>query len=154
MLKCFLTVAIFIAVSDAAAVGNRHKRQSLAYVLPAGAEEVVGDIKTTFTCSGKPYGYYADTDNECEIFHICNPLVFPDGRTETFTFSFFCGNQTIFNQETLVCTYPEEAIPCQDAALFYIINDNFGKQVWHTTPQPISGYSDRHRQKREATNLD
>jgi len=120
------------------------KRQ--AYVLPAGAEEVVGDIKTTFSCADKIYGYYADVDNECKIFHVCLPVTFPDQRTETFTFSFFCGNQTVFDQESLVCAWPDEAIPCNDAPLFYLpINENFGKDVWHTTNRPVPGYSDRQK---------
>lgn len=145
--KILLAVALCWAVAEASAL--RQKRQQ-AYVLPAGADEIVGDIKTTFTCEGKLYGYYADVDNDCQIFHVCLPLEFPDGRSETYTFSFFCGNQTIFNQETLVCTYPAEAIPCADAPLFYLINENFGKDVWHTTPRPVPGYSgveDRRRQK-------
>lgn len=24
----------------------------------------------TFSCEGKAYGYYADVDNECQLFHI------------------------------------------------------------------------------------
>lgn len=141
MYKYLIAAAALLVVIDAAAVV--HKRQ--AYALPAGADAVLGDIKTTFSCGDKLYGYYADVDNFCRIFHVCLPLTFPDGRSETFTFSFFCGNQTVFNQETLVCTHPDEAIPCQDAPLFYLINENFGKQVWHTTPRPVPGYSDRQR---------
>lgn len=34
-----------------------------------------------------------------------------------------CGNQTLFNQLTLTCAMPEDAIPCPEAPSFYNIND-------------------------------
>src|SRR5277367_4260555 len=45
--------------------------------------------------------------------------------------------KTFFFQEKLVCVYPEDSIPCQDAHYYYMINENFGKQVWHTTPRSL-----------------
>lgn len=50
-----------------------------AYDLPDGAELIVGPIKTTFKCPEK-YGYWADVDNDCKIFHICHPVDYPDGE--------------------------------------------------------------------------
>ncbi|GIY01995.1 chitin-binding type-2 domain-containing protein [Caerostris darwini] len=41
-------------------------------------------------------------------------------------YSFFCGNQTVFNQLTLTCAFPEDAVPCQNARDFYYVNDNIG----------------------------
>ena len=47
-----------------------------AYQLPADAETILSSvpISESFSCEGQPYGYYADTDNNCEIFHICLPV--------------------------------------------------------------------------------
>jgi len=96
-----------------------------AYDLPDGAELIVGQIKTTFKCP-EQYGYFADVDNECKIFHICHPVDFPDGRHELFQYSFFCGNQTVFNQLSFTCAWPEEAVNCQNAPEFFYLNDRLG----------------------------
>lgn len=48
------------------------------------------------------YGYYADQDNDCQIFHVCLPLqqLYPDNFTQpiTFQFSFICPEYTRFSQ--------------------------------------------------------
>jgi hypothetical protein len=51
-----------------------------------------------FSCEGKRYGYYADVANDCQIFHICYPVQYPDGQEEMFKWSFICPNQTVFDQ--------------------------------------------------------
>ena len=51
-----------------------------------------------YKISGRPYGYYADVANECQIFHICYPVVYADGEEEMFKWSFICPNGTIFDQ--------------------------------------------------------
>lgn len=38
--------------------------------------------------------------------------------------SFACGNQTVFNQLTFTCSFPEEAIPCDKAPDFFYLNSN------------------------------
>lgn len=45
-----------------------------AYQLPYGVELLQRQIVNTFSCAGRPYGYYADVDNDCEIFHVCMPV--------------------------------------------------------------------------------
>ena len=46
---------------------------------------------------------------------------------EMAQFSFVCGNQTIFNQESLTCAFPEDSLACADAASLYdLSNANFG----------------------------
>ena len=45
---------------------------------------------------------------------------------ETAKWSFFCGNQTVFDQETLTCNYPEDAFPCEESPSLYGAVD-FGK---------------------------
>ncbi|CAL4209028.1 unnamed protein product, partial [Meganyctiphanes norvegica] len=40
--------------------------------LPSGASAMMGDISSTFSCADRPYGYYADVENFCSVYHICN----------------------------------------------------------------------------------
>ncbi|KAM7289943.1 uncharacterized protein LOC121048213 [Ixodes scapularis] len=117
-------LALAIAVPTVSKDNRRAKRA--AYELPADAELIVGSYQTTFSCDGLRYGYYADTDNECKIFHICHEQVLADGTKQQNHWSFFCGNQTVFNQLTLTCAFPEEAVPCSNARDFYYVNDNIG----------------------------
>lgn len=63
------------------------------YSLPEGAELLVGPVRSTFTCFAN--GYYADVDNNCQIFHICSSADNADGSHEQHMYSFLCGNQTV-----------------------------------------------------------
>ncbi len=47
-------------------------------------------------------GYYADVDEDCNIFHVCYPVVGVEGEEEMFHWSFICPNHTIFDQVGLV----------------------------------------------------
>ncbi|RXG73856.1 hypothetical protein Avbf_01516 [Armadillidium vulgare] len=77
-----------------------------------------------FSCENRPYmAITLMLDNFCRIFHICLPI--PD---ENGNYSFICGNQTIFNQETLTCDFPEYSFPCDQAASLYDLkNSEFGR---------------------------
>jgi len=101
--------------------------------LPNDSSSIRENIVDEFTCEGRPYGYYGDVANDCQIFHICYPVTYADGEQETFKWSFICPNQTIFDQSTLVCAFPLDALPCEDAPSFYngpdSINDQFGKVI-------------------------
>jgi hypothetical protein len=70
---------------------------------------------TQFTCRERNYGYYSDVSANCQAFHICL------GNQK---WSFLCPNQTQFNQEVLVCDYPEH-VDCPNAERHYITNDRF-----------------------------
>lgn len=48
--------------------------------------------ETSFSCQDRPYGYYADVEADCQVFHICN---------NNAKWSFRCPNQTLFNQVRL-----------------------------------------------------
>ncbi|KAK8746223.1 hypothetical protein OTU49_017310 [Cherax quadricarinatus] len=100
-----------------------------AYQLPAGVELFRSQVITSFSCAGRPYGYYADVANDCSIFHICYPINDEFGNIlEDAQFSFICGNQTIFSQQSLTCATPEEAYPCNQAeSLYESSNADFGK---------------------------
>ncbi|KAG8201519.1 hypothetical protein JTE90_011194 [Oedothorax gibbosus] len=126
-----------VLLSVALAASKRTKRE--AYNLPDGADILVGPIKSTFNCFND--GYYADVDNNCQIFHVCHSVDREDGSRDTQQWSFLCGNQTLFNQLTLTCSDPEESIPCPDAPSFYNINDRINAgdpQLYFLTDEDIS----------------
>jgi len=92
-----------------------------AYKLPTDAElTLTSRLNPSFSCEGRPYGYYADQGNNCEIFHICLPVQDQAGVIqETLQYSFACPNTTVFDQSSLTCNYPEYSVPCSQAASFY-----------------------------------
>lgn len=53
----------------------------------------MGPVRSTFTCFAN--GYYADVDNNCQIFHVCYSAEHTDGTHEQHMYSFVCGNQTV-----------------------------------------------------------
>ena len=55
-----------------------------------------------------------------QVFHICLPIEDNEGQViETAKWSFFCGNATVFDQETLTCNHPEDAFPCEESPSLY-----------------------------------
>ncbi|GFR06735.1 chitin-binding type-2 domain-containing protein [Trichonephila clavata] len=109
-------------VGSALAKSTSWQDKKEKYALPEGAELLVGPIRSTFQCFAN--GYYADTDNNCQIFHICSSTDSVDGTRTQMQYSFLCGNQTIFNQLTFTCTYPDDAVPCVHAQDFYYLNSH------------------------------
>ncbi|XP_071552605.1 U-scoloptoxin(01)-Cw1a-like [Panulirus ornatus] len=102
----------------------------MAYQFSDGYFEVLGgEPQQTFDCGGRAYGYYADVPTNCRVFHVCLPIADDLGEiVETAQFSFFCGNQTVFSQESLSCAHPEESFPCDQAETLYdISNADFGR---------------------------
>lgn len=92
--------------------------------LPAGGDEVLSNYPpvNAFDCSDKPFGYYADVDSACELFHICNPILDNDGEIiEVAKYSFFCPNQTFFDQSTLTCNHKAGAdvFPCEESVALF-----------------------------------
>lgn len=66
--------------------------------LPSNATSIRADITDNFSCANKSYGYYADVENDCQIFHVCLPVTYADGKENTFRWSFICPEETIFSQ--------------------------------------------------------
>ncbi|XP_003746840.1 uncharacterized protein LOC100900463 [Galendromus occidentalis] len=123
-----LIACVSVFGTNAASVRGRFRRDTSdqqAIQLPDGAQLVVGDIRSTFNCEGNRYGYYADMDNNCMIFHICNPVQ-QEGRESVLQYSFYCGNQTVFDQLSMTCAFPDDAIPCENSVDFFYLNDNLG----------------------------
>ncbi|CAN7939660.1 unnamed protein product, partial [Ixodes hexagonus] len=102
------------------------QRKRGSYSLPDGSEFVVGAVKSSFRCRGS--GYFADVDNRCQVFHVCHEMPKLMGPPRYQLYSFMCGNMTVFDQLTLTCTYPDDAVPCASAPDFYAVNDNIGHE--------------------------
>eukprot|EP00091_Calanus_sinicus_P002167 TRINITY_DN1220_c0_g2_i2.p1 TRINITY_DN1220_c0_g2~~TRINITY_DN1220_c0_g2_i2.p1 ORF type:complete len:153 (+),score=20.28 TRINITY_DN1220_c0_g2_i2:106-564(+) len=102
-----------LAVSVSALVMGLVLSQEGSGSLPAGHEEILAyPYADSFSCEGQAYGYYADVDSGCQVFHICLPIEDNEGQViETAKWSFFCGNATVFDQQTLTCNFPEDAFP-------------------------------------------
>jgi len=92
------------------------------YEFPAEVDSYLnGPLDTSFTCEGKDYNYYADVANNCQIFHVCLPVL-DEAQVEVVEYqqwSFICGNTTIFDQSTLTCNYPQDSFPCEEAPSLY-----------------------------------
>ncbi|XP_053633581.1 U-scoloptoxin(01)-Cw1a-like [Cherax quadricarinatus] len=98
----------------------------MPYQLPADVEQYLSSpIQTTFSCDNLPYGYYADVDNNCELFHVCFPVADEIGAlVETAHFTFACGNETVFDQESLVCSHKDLSFPCSEARTLYELSNS------------------------------
>lgn len=66
--------------------------------LPSNATSIRADITDNFSCDDRTYGYYADVENDCQIFHVCLPVTYADGKENTFRWSFICPEETVFSQ--------------------------------------------------------
>ncbi|CAD1478074.1 unnamed protein product [Heterotrigona itama] len=92
--------------------------------LPDNATLIRENIVDNFSCQDRIYGYYADMENDCQIFHVCLPQARGASR-----WSFICPAETVFNQATFVCTKTENSIPCEESEKFYSLNEAIGKEV-------------------------
>uniref|UniRef100_T1IK90 Chitin-binding type-2 domain-containing protein n=1 Tax=Strigamia maritima TaxID=126957 RepID=T1IK90_STRMM len=119
--------AVFLIITAIMAHPKIVKRQAdtFRYVLPAGAEILVGSVKTSFNCEGRNCGYYADVDNNCQIFHICFPAEHASGLRENYHYSFLCPNQTIFDQSQLICDTETFENPCGQTSEWIYLNQFF-----------------------------
>merc|ERR1719431_513177 len=97
---------------------------------------------TSFTCEGRVEGgYYADTEAECQPFHVCSA----DRDGGLAKNSFLCPNGTLFNQENFVCEYWFN-VDCSQAESFYGLNDNIGtveqgEGLAGAASSPFGGYA-------------
>lgn len=77
-------------------------------------------INPGFSCEGRLYGFYADVDNDCRAYHVCEPVEDEFGViVETAHYTFMCGQKTIFDQEQMLCQHRAVAYPCANAASLY-----------------------------------
>lgn len=137
----FLCIGILVGLAICKAL-PRIKRQT-AYLLPDGIELILDNpMRTSFTCEKS--GYYADTDNGCQLFHVCHAYTRGEGKIEMSQHTFACANQTgntyqdtatrvlnlifflVFNQLTQTCHHPSDAIECGSSNKFHRLNENLG----------------------------
>uniref|UniRef100_A0ABD2WUD4 Chitin-binding type-2 domain-containing protein n=1 Tax=Trichogramma kaykai TaxID=54128 RepID=A0ABD2WUD4_9HYME len=65
--------------------------------------------RTSFSCSGKDRGYYADEEAGCQVFHVCD-----SGHTS----SFLCPIGSLFSQRLLTCDWWTK-VPCSETKKHY-----------------------------------
>lgn len=74
--------------------------------LPANATAIRENISDGFSCQNKSNGYYADPENDCQIFHVCHNVDYGMTRRGrkmlVYRWSFICPEDTVFDQ---VCTH-------------------------------------------------
>ncbi|CRK96053.1 CLUMA_CG009490, isoform A [Clunio marinus] len=82
--------------------------------LPSDSQSIRSEIiDTKFSCTDREPGYYADVDNECQIFHRCL-----EGQQRVF--SFICPDQTVFSQRVLVCVWNDtKDFDCEDSEDYF-----------------------------------
>ena len=82
--------------------------------LPSDSESIRSNIvDSEFSCVDRQPGYYADIDNDCQIFHRCV-------ENQKAIYSFICPEQTIFNQKALVCVWNNSMdFDCEDSDDYY-----------------------------------
>merc|ERR1712021_319894 len=80
--------------------------------------------ETAFSCDGQVEGgYYADTETECQAFHVCTT----DGLGGLSKYSFLCPNGTIFNQAYFICDWWFN-FDCTEAEGLYGRNDEIAAE--------------------------
>merc|ERR1712142_811477 len=127
MKTCLLALALLGVAAAIPGIRERRDSVPLLFELPSNATLILGGIQFGFDCGDLPYGYYADEANNCAIYHVCLPYI-EDDLYVTRHFSFMCGVGTVFDQERLVCDFPESALPCSESGLFRKSNEYFGRE--------------------------
>ncbi|KAL1116203.1 hypothetical protein AAG570_005698 [Ranatra chinensis] len=74
---------------------------------------------TSFTCEGRPVGYYADVEAKCQVYHMCG-----DGGRQ---FSYLCPDTTLFQQRMLVCAHWYQ-VNCSRSHEYYRANLLIGQK--------------------------
>ena len=71
--------------------------------VPGEDYPILADVpETGFSCEGQVEGgYYADSEADCQVFHICTA----DAEGGLSAYSFLCPNGTIFNQNYFICDW-------------------------------------------------
>ncbi|XP_066158480.1 U-scoloptoxin(01)-Cw1a-like isoform X1 [Euwallacea fornicatus] len=140
MNSVFVLLVLFCAVwaYPSVRIMPEHLPSPQLLTLPSNATSIRTDISDSFSCDGRDYGYYADVENECQLFHVCLPIKYQDGRSQMFRWSFICPEETVFNQEIFTCTRADESIDCAESPRFYDLNRYLGSAEVDQSPTEIS----------------
>lgn len=90
--------------------------------------------KSTFTCSGKSDGYFADNSVNCQVFHYC---------VAGAKHSWMCPEGTVFHQVHLNCVPASQDI-CNTAEKFFFVNDYLHKELENRGPNNTVLYAQRY----------
>ncbi|XP_050042346.1 uncharacterized protein [Dermacentor andersoni] len=90
--------------------------------------------KSTFTCSSKTDGYYADNSVNCQVFHYC---------VAGAKHSWMCPEGTVFHQVHLNCVPASQDI-CNTAEKFFFVNDYLHKELESRGPNNTVLYAQRY----------
>lgn len=71
-------------------------------------------VTSTFNCTGRSPGFYADLTFECTLFHKCDK--------DDLRLSYQCGSGTAFNQQYRMCDWIQN-FDCNEAEKWYYLND-------------------------------
>lgn len=93
---------------------------------------------TAFSCEDKVTGgYYADLEADCQLFHVCVQV----SEYEFQDFHFLCPNDTVFDQQHLVCTNWFE-VDCHTQLAFFTnhwgIKSKGDDDVDKVTPEDVN----------------
>ncbi|XP_063708632.1 uncharacterized protein LOC134837196 [Culicoides brevitarsis] len=92
--------------------------------LPANATSIRENISDGFSCKNKSNGYYADPENDCQIFHVCHNVDYGMTRRGrkmmVYRWSFICPEDTVFDQNQYTCVRTtDSSIECADSPQYY-----------------------------------
>ncbi|XP_033246744.1 GATA zinc finger domain-containing protein 10 isoform X1 [Drosophila miranda] len=95
--------------------------------------------KSTFSCTDRNSGYYADESLSCEVFHYCQ---------ESQKHSWICPEGFTFHQIHLICMPPSHDNICKQSSKYHIVNDYLYKpinlQEHQSKPNVTLRYSERY----------
>ncbi|EDW48003.1 GM20135 [Drosophila sechellia] len=95
--------------------------------------------KSSFCCTDRNSGYYADESLSCEVFHYCQ---------ESQKHSWICPEGFTFHQIHLICMPPSHDNICKQSSKYHIVNDYLYKpinlQEHQSKPNVTLRYSERY----------
>lgn len=75
---------------------------------------------STFSCSGKVTGYYADVKLSCRVYHFCTQMDVIGGEQTYQRMSYICLEDSYFDQKDLNCVKEDQLkVPCDRAEAEY-----------------------------------
>ena len=75
-------------------------------------------LLTPFSCTGRRFGYFADIQHNCKIYHVCNPLAGPS-EPEGTHYTFNCPATTLFDQRYHTCVPESLALDCSQSESYF-----------------------------------
>lgn len=118
---CLERSHIVFAVDLHSAFCNSSHFDSLnIFFVISGSQPPDGIPKTSFSCRGRGSGYYADTETDCQAYHMCDE----QGRQ----FDYMCPNATLFQQRMLICDH-WYMVDCSSSEANYAFNRLIGQRV-------------------------